>query len=155
MRLGKSGCLHKVVRDIAGNYFRYTSGTMWKGGSCEVFADWRQGEPNNWDYGEDCAVLGGEGGWNDLKCEPIGGFASYICGTRPCGVKGDNLALIADRFRTTGWLKLVFALLVQTPTLIFCVVMIIALGGYKDEDLNADKKGAAVVGGPVVIMQAR
>ena len=47
---------------------------MWKGGSCEVFADWRQGEPNNWDYGEDCAVLGGEGGWNDLKCEPIGGL---------------------------------------------------------------------------------
>jgi len=35
----------------------------------EAFSNWREGEPNDADSDEDCAVItGNDGGWNDVRC---------------------------------------------------------------------------------------
>ena len=119
------------------------------------FYDWRDGEPNDYDWGEDCAQLniwgGGTSGtgtraWNDVKCKyPL----DYICGTRPCGVAGDNWEEIASRFRRMGWLRLLFALLFELPSISLFVVGILAMKNWMREDLTSSK--TSVVGSPVAL----
>ena len=46
-------------------------GYVWSDESPVAFINWRDGEPNNYGEGEDCAVIvvGEEGLWNDARCE--------------------------------------------------------------------------------------
>jgi len=42
---------------------------VWSDRSPDVFSKWNGGEPNNWGGNEDCTVMQGHGGWNDLRCD--------------------------------------------------------------------------------------
>ena len=118
------------------------------------FFAWYPGEPNNFD-GEDCAQIHSSNSttWNDFKCEPVLGFAGYICGAQPCGMtKTDKSATLGleDKFRTTATLRFVFQVLVSFPVVIFYFLGVRTMRLWVHEDISAvAKPGAVAVGGPV------
>ncbi|XP_042308484.1 hepatic lectin-like isoform X2 [Sceloporus undulatus] len=52
--------------------WRWIDGTSYR----TSFKNWKTGEPNNYDRGEDCALMDGPGIWNDMSCNSK---AFYVC----------------------------------------------------------------------------
>lgn len=48
----------------------------WVDGSTGYYNNWDYGEPNDYQYGEDCAVLRASGAWDDFDCEQT---HAYVC----------------------------------------------------------------------------